>query len=336
MSSLADTWPGAPETLPERVSEQEYWDDWYEHPDYNLEWHDGRLEEVPVSDNLTIQVYFWLLELFLHYLRRHPVARPFALETGFRLVLPDGKVSIRKPDLGFVHVDNSVQREGTDNSYRGIPDLIIEALSDSSAANRRRDEIIKKGEYAAVGVREYYILHHKPERLAFYTGTPSGSYVPILPQQGVIHSQVFPGFRFRRADLQRQPSTTELRTDPVYADFIHPEWQAAEAIASEARALAEQARAQAEQARAQAEHARAQAERERVEAEQARAQAEQALAQAEQAWVQAGQARAQAEQERQARAAAEARAEEERRLREAAEARLAAVEARLGQTPPAP
>jgi Uma2 family endonuclease len=254
MSTLADTWPGAPERPPERVSEQAYWDHWYEHPDYNLEWNDGRLEEVPVSDALTGQVYFWLLELFLHYLRRHPVARPFALETGFRLTLPDGKVSIRKPDLGFVHVDNPIQGEGTDNRYVGIPDLIIEALSDSSAANRRRDEVIKKGEYAAVGVREYYILHHKPERLAFYTGAPSGSYVPILPQQGVIHSHVFPGFRFRRADLQRQPSTTELRTDPVYAEFIHPEWQQAEAIATQARALAEQAQAQAEQAQAQAEH----------------------------------------------------------------------------------
>jgi hypothetical protein len=124
MSNLADTWPAAPERLPERVSEQAYWEHWYEHPDYNLEWNDGRLEEVPGSDMLTSRVYFWLLELF---------------------------------------------------------------------------------------------LHHNPERLAFYSGAPSGTYVPILPQQGVIHSRVFPGFRFRRADLARRSSTAELRADSIYA-----------------------------------------------------------------------------------------------------------------------
>lgn len=271
MSSLADRWPDTPAPLPAVVSEQAYWETWYEHPDVNLEWNDGRLEEVPVSDLLTTQVYYWLLELLLHYLRRHPVAQILGLETGFRLALPDGRVSIRKPDLGFIHRDNPIQRAETDNRYLGIPDLVIEALSDSTAANRRRDEVIKKGEYAAIGVREYYILHHDPEHLAFYTTTAGGVYVPIPSQDGVIHSRVFPGFRFRRADLQRRPSTTDLRADPIYADFIHPEWQQAEAVAEQARAIAEQAQAQAEQARAQAEQARTQAERERLQREAAEA-----------------------------------------------------------------
>ncbi|WP_295542314.1 Uma2 family endonuclease [uncultured Thiohalocapsa sp.] len=181
MSSLANRWPDTPAPLPAVVSEQAYWETWYEHPDVNLEWNDGRLEEVPVSDLLTTQVYYWLLELLLHYLRRHPVAQILGLETGFRLALPDGRVSIRKPDLGFIHRDNPIQRAETDNRYLGIPDLVIEALSDSTAANRRRDEVIKKGEYAAVGVREYYILHHDPEHLAFYTTTAGGVYVPIPP-----------------------------------------------------------------------------------------------------------------------------------------------------------
>ncbi|MEA1053115.1 Uma2 family endonuclease [Lamprobacter modestohalophilus] len=234
MSQLAIPWPDTAEPLPSSVSEQAYWERWYEHPDLNLEWCDGRLEEVPVSDLLTAQVYYWLLELLLHYLRHHPAARIIGLETGFRLALPDGKVSIRKPDLGFIHRDNPFHGADTDNRYLGIPDLVIEALSDSGSANRRRDEVIKKGEYAAVGVREYFILHHNPERLAFYTLAASGVYVPIPPQQGVIHSRVFPGFRFRRADLQRRPSTAELRKDPIYADFIHPEWQQAEAVAEQA------------------------------------------------------------------------------------------------------
>ncbi|MCF7980129.1 MAG: Uma2 family endonuclease [Chromatiaceae bacterium] len=322
MSHLAYTWPASSEPsesplLPSSVTEQTYWAEWYEHPDLNLEWHEGRLEEVPVSDQLTVQVYFWLLELLLHYLRRHPDAQILALETGFRLALPDGKVSIRKPDLGFIHRDNPIQRADTERSYTGIPDLLIEALSDSTQANRQRDEVTKKGEYAAVGVREYYILHHDPASLAFYTRAASGLYVPIPLQEGVIHSRVFPGFRFRRADLQRRPSLTELRKDPIYAHFVLPEWREAEAVAAQARAIAEQAQTQAEQARAQAEQ-----ERHRREVAEAQANEE----------------RQQRQQERQQREAAEARADEERKQRqqerqqrEAAEARLAELEALLAQ-----
>lgn len=170
--------------------------------------------------------------------------------------------------------------------------------------------MIKKGEYAAVGVREYYILHQDPERLAFYTGDPSGLYVPIPPQAGVIHSQVFPGFRFRRTDLQRRPSTAELRADPVYADFIHPEWREAEAIAEQTRAIAEQAQRQREAA-------------------EARADQERRLRQAAEA--RSDQERRQRQHECQRREAAEARVEQERQQRQAAEARLAQVEALLAQ-----
>ncbi|NEX17442.1 MAG: hypothetical protein C1943_12645 [Halochromatium sp.] len=338
MSHLAHSWPATPRSpqpqppcsepepprLPSSVTEQAYWADWYEHPDLNLEWHEGRLEEVPVSDPLTIQVYYWLLELLLHYLRRHPVAQILGLETGFRLALPNGQVSIRKPDLGFIHRDNPIQRADTDRSYQGIPDLVIEALSDSTKANRQRDEVIKKDEYAAVGVPEYYILHQNPEHLAFYRATASGVYVPIPLQDGVIYSEVFPGFRFHRADLQRRPSINDLRKDPIYADFVLPEWKEAETLAEQARAIAEQAQQQAEQAWAQAEQARMDVEQERHR----RAAAE---VRGEQERQQRAAAEARAEQERQQRAAAEARAEQELQQRTAAEARLAKLEALLAQ-----
>ena len=307
MPHLADTWPTTAEPLPRKVCEQDYWDTWYEHPDRNFEWQDGQLQEVPVSDWLTGQVSLWLIELLLHYLRRDPAAELFLFEMGFRLALPGGKVSIRKPDLGLVLRDNPVQGRDRDNRYRGIPDLLIEALSDSTAANRRRDEVIKKGEYAAVGVPEYYILHHESDRLAFYTRAASGLYVPMLPQDGVIHSRVLPGFRFRPADLLRRPSTTTLRDDPVYRDFVHPEWRAAEA-------LAEQVRETAEAQVAEERRARAAAEAQAVAESRARAAAE-----------------IQASEEHQARAAAEARAADEGRARTAAEAEVARLKALLLQ-----
>ncbi len=119
ISTALYTKPRAAGRPPQRVSEQDYWAHWYEHPDFNFAWYDGQLEEVPVSDPLTGRVYYWVLELLLHDLRRHPVAKPFGLETGFRLALPDGKVSIRKPALGFIHVDNPIQGADTDTCYTG-------------------------------------------------------------------------------------------------------------------------------------------------------------------------------------------------------------------------
>ncbi len=33
-----------------RITEEEYWKHYYEHPDFSYEWNDGILEEKPVTD----------------------------------------------------------------------------------------------------------------------------------------------------------------------------------------------------------------------------------------------------------------------------------------------
>ncbi len=256
-----------------RVSEETYWKEYYLESDVHYEWNDGRLEEKPVSDYETYLVYAWFIELLQHFLRAHPIARMVALEMGFRLKLP-GRTVIRKPDLGVVLNDNPQPLLPLDVSYHGVFDLCVEALSDKERSGIRRDAVIKKGEYAAGGVPEYYILHREPERQGFFTRTAAGVYVPIEPEDGVIRSRVLPGLQFRLADLCTRPPPEALRDDPVYADFMLPGWREAEQ-----RAAAEgQARREAEQ-RAEAEgKARREAEQ-RAEAEgEARRQAEQALA----------------------------------------------------------
>jgi hypothetical protein len=190
---------------------------------------------------------------------------------GFRLALPH-KTVIRRPDLALVRRDNPQPLLPLDASYHGVYDLCIEALSDLSQAGIARDAETKKAEYAAGGVREYYILHKEREHLAFFTLDPStGRYRPIEPRDDVIHSEALPGFRLRIADLLALRDITDLRHDPVYSDYLLPAWREAEE-----QAKADAARAEAEsQARMEAEQ-RARAEAERAEAEaQGRAQAEQ-------------------------------------------------------------
>jgi hypothetical protein len=207
------------------VSEEEYWRDYYELSDIHYEWNNGRLEEKPVSDYGTYLVYHWFLLLLDRFLATHPIARVVALEMGFRLALPTGVV-IRKPDLAVVHNANPHPLEPEPPSYPGVFDICIEALSDTKPAYAARDTVTKKAEYAAGGVREYFILHREAARRAFYRRTASGSYAPILPQGGIIASQVLPGFHFRAGDLDTRPDLETLRDDPIYAAFVLPGWRA--------------------------------------------------------------------------------------------------------------
>jgi Uma2 family endonuclease len=263
------------------VSEHEYWSRWYSESDIKYEWNDGRLEEKPVSNYGTLLCFAWLGELLRWFLRSHPVAQESVPDMGFRLALPH-KTVIRRPDLALVRRDNPQPLLPLDASYHGVYDLCIEALSDLSQAGIARDAETKKAEYAAGGVREYYILHKEREHLAFFTlDQETGRYRPIEPRDDVIHSEALPGFRFRIDDLLALTDITDLRHDPVYSDYLLPAWREAEeqAKAEAARAEAETARAEAEsQARIKAEqHAQAEAKRASAEA-QARAEAEAELA----------------------------------------------------------
>ena len=263
-----------------RVSEEEYWREYYLESDIHYEWNRGRLEEKPVSDYETITVYQWFMALLSHFLSVHPIAKLESLEMGFRLALPDGTV-IRKPDLGVVRHDNPQPLLPLDCSYHGVFDLCVEALSDRERGGVERDTITKKAEYAAGGVPEYYILHCEPAHLAFFTRTDAGLYAPLEPQDGVIRSRVLPGFQFRPADLGRRPAHETLRADPVYADYVLPGWRAAEeraAAEAQAREAAEERAASEAQARQAAEQRAATETQARLTAEQEARDARQALA----------------------------------------------------------
>jgi len=221
-------------------SEDEYWRTHYLDAETHYEWNNGRLEEKPVSDYETFQVYHWFMLLLGHFLKAQPIARLVALEMGFRLQLPTGTV-IRKPDFGVVRNDNPQPLLPLDASYHGVFDLCVEALSDRERSDIVRDTVLKKAEYAAGGVPEYYILHRTPEQQAFFVRSAAGVYVPIAAEDGLIRSRVLPGFQFRPSDLCRRPEHDTLRDDPVYAAFVLSGWRAAEE-----RAAAESARADAE------------------------------------------------------------------------------------------
>ena len=225
-----------------------------------------------MADYAQFRLYLWFLGLVKDFLHVHPIGRMIGLEMGFRMALWN-RVTIRKPDLAVVLNINPVPLRDKDRSYRGIFDLCIESLSDSTQKEVERDTVTKRLEYAAAGVREYFILDERQTETAFYQLTPGGVYVLIRPVDGIIHSQVLPGFQFRLNDLYRLPEPPELVSDPVYRDFTSPFLRAERERAEHERARAEQEHARAEAAIQAAQLANLEKEQERLRANQAEEQA---------------------------------------------------------------
>ena len=246
-----------------KVDEAEYWEKYSENVDENYEWNNGYLEVKPVSDILTNIMHDWFTKLIDHYLDTHQNGQKIFLETPFRLFLPDKTVA-RKPDYGIVLHSNPVPLEvnGKTHSYQGICDLCVEALSDSKPEYIKRDTEKKYQEYAAGGVKEYYILYANDEELmGFYSLNNQGVYAPIKPDaSGLIQSSVLPGFQFRPDDLYRRPDLSEMACDPVYEGFAFPAYK-------KALQEKEQERREKELALLQVEQERQEKERERREKE---------------------------------------------------------------------
>jgi hypothetical protein len=275
-----------PHTPPKkRVTEAEYWEKYYNYPDKIYEWHNGELEEKAVSEHVTYLTHDWFSELLNHYLRIRRIAQPAGLEMGFRLFLPD-EVSIRRPDLGIVLNDNPVPLLLNDSSYKGIFDICIEAISESSGKELTRDTVTKKAEYARNGVKEYFILDGHRRYTSFYYLDAEGVYLPHQPlKEGIIKSKVLPGFQFRIADLYQKPSPDEMINDPIYQGFVLPGYTEAKQAKQQAEQRADKAEKQAQKeqrARQKAEkqvqkeqHARQKAEQQALLEQQARQNAEQ-------------------------------------------------------------
>lgn len=150
--------------------------------------------------------------------------------------------------------DNPVPLLLSDRSYKGTFDLCIEALSDSSAKENKSDTVNKKAEYAAAGVKEYYILYNNTDLMEFYRLNDNGVYIPIERiDNDIIQSTVLPGFQFKISDLYNTPSIDEMINDPIYQAFILPTYQQEKIIRIKAQQLAqtEAQRAKAEAKRTQ-------------------------------------------------------------------------------------
>jgi len=271
------------------VSEEEYWKNYYEHPDFRYEWNNGILEVKSVGDFASyVQSEFFYM-LMKESVKTSKMATLVGLDIGFKLVLPE-KTSIRKPDLAVILKSNPDQIEPEHCTYKGCFDMCIEFLSDTDKKGLENDTVVKKLEYSQAGVKEYFILDRNKTETAFYRHNSKGKYKKIKPRNGIIESQVLPNFKFRIDDLYSQPPLEKLIKDEVYQPYVLISYQEQiqkteeERLRAEKESLrAEKERLRAEKERHRAEKAEMTIEAERKKAKKERLRAEKERLRAEQA-----------------------------------------------------
>jgi Uma2 family endonuclease len=88
---------------------------------------------------------------------------------------------------------------------KGPADLVAEIVNEEG---EERDRVEKLAEFAAAGVREYWLVDSREDRpgIDAFAPSPAGRYEPILPDsQGRLHSAVAPGFWFDPTWLNEEP-----------------------------------------------------------------------------------------------------------------------------------
>jgi len=71
-----------------------------------------------------------------------------------------------------------------------VPSIVVEFVS-SGKRNRRRDYVEKRDEYAAIGVREYWVIDRFRATLTCFHG---GEAEVIVPRDGIHRTPLLPGF----------------------------------------------------------------------------------------------------------------------------------------------
>ncbi len=268
------------------VSEDAYWQHYYDRDDFAYEWNNGVLEVKPMADYQSSETYKWFLILLEEYLKFNPVAESIYLDIGFRLELAGKKVTIRKPDLALILKSNPVEITKTDSTYKGIYDVCVEFLSDSKTSEIERDTVVKKAEYGQAGVKEYYIIDRQGKETAFYYLSKQGYYLPMRLKAGIFQSEVLPGWQFRVDDLYKQPVLKTLINDPVYQSYVLLDYQKSLTETKQAKQETEQAKQETEQAKQETEQAKQETKQAKQETELAKHEAVLQVEQAKQEAVQ--------------------------------------------------
>jgi Uma2 family endonuclease len=169
----------------------EEFDEWYLHAEDTIhaEWANGETIFKMPDNQKHNGIGVLLTTLFSLFVRRKKLGRVYG--DHFQLRLP-GNLSRREPDLSFVAKDRL--DIGQETFMAGPPDLAIEIVSPDSVT---RDTVEKIKEYAAGGIREFWLINPMDNTVAAFLLDKKGKYKRIAEKDGKIDSQILAGFYIR-------------------------------------------------------------------------------------------------------------------------------------------
>jgi len=169
--------------------------------DTHAEWVDGEIIEMPpVLDDHQFILGF-IYRLVMEVVDERQLGLVYLAP--FKMRLPSRRTG-REPDLCFVRSEHAERAHPT--YIDGPADLAVEIVSPESVD---RDYQVKRAEYEAAGVPEYWIIDALQKEARFYQLGADGRYRPgDVDADGVYTSPVVSGFRLRVSWLWQRPLPT--------------------------------------------------------------------------------------------------------------------------------
>jgi Uma2 family endonuclease len=162
------------------------------------EWVDGEIIEMPPVRDEHQFILGFLYRLLMAVVEEPELGLVYLAP--FKLHLPS-RPSGREPDMFFLHSEHADRAHPT--YVEGPADLVVEIVSRESI---QRDYQVKRAEYEAAGILEYWVIDPLQKTATFYHLGENGRYrAARLDANGIYTSRVIPGLRLRVSWLWQWP-----------------------------------------------------------------------------------------------------------------------------------
>lgn len=174
------------------------------------EWVDGEVIYPVVTERHAAVTKFISFAMSLwaeHYAAGTVYLAPYSMRLDLRGVAGEPAVrrSVREPDVFFVSHE-SLSRVHQ-KWVEGPADIAVEVVSPESRTRDRRDKL---AEYAAAGVREYWIVDYERRQAEFYRLGDDGYFEPMQVTNGTFRSAILDGLTLPLDWLWQDPNPGAL------------------------------------------------------------------------------------------------------------------------------
>ncbi|HEX2905530.1 MAG TPA: Uma2 family endonuclease [Phototrophicaceae bacterium] len=163
----------------------------------HLELVAGEIREMPPAGGEHGEVAFDLGLLIGNFVKQHHLGRVTAAETGYILwknPAPDGKDTVRAPDIGFVTMERAPQ-PFTEKFIPIVPDLAVEIISPNDRAEEVEEKVL---DYLRYGVQQVWLIYPASRTVVIHT---TQSIRRLTESDRLDGGEVLPGFAVKVKEI---------------------------------------------------------------------------------------------------------------------------------------